>query len=283
MSVLPLRAWCRRRTKPLSLARPPWPGAFRRLGPWLEPPVRSRLPKALSIRTVAGEEFEPSIFRYEPCIPYGASIFGKYLARNRACRVSRKSLESTFRNSHSEGTPTGGFGWGRNSQAVNPYRRGSVPMPRQPDGWRECGKARRNTAKLFSRCRTTSLPKRAPCSIAWRNSTFLLPRRLITGSSSRLPSKLRGLSPNLRRNSSLAGKTIGCKERTLAQYRSYTKVICAEFGSTKVARIAQADIEDWLSESEWAPRTRKNYLVTLMTLFEWARDRGYLVTSIGGT
>ena len=75
----------------------------------------------------------------------------------------------------------------------------------------------------------------------------------------------------------------GNLRRTLTQYRSYMKVICAEFGSTKVARIAQADIEDWLSESEWAPRTRKNYLVTLMTLFEWARDRGYLVTSIGGT
>jgi len=71
----------------------------------------------------------------------------------------------------------------------------------------------------------------------------------------------------------------GNLRRTLTQYRSYMKVICAEFGSTKVARIAQADIEDWLSESEWAPRTRKNYLVTLMTLFEWARDRGYIVTN----
>jgi integrase len=74
-------------------------------------------------------------------------------------------------------------------------------------------------------------------------------------------------------------KNVGCRERTLTQYCSYLKVICEEFGSTKVARIVQADIEDWLSESEWAPRTRKNYLVTLMTFFDWARDRGYVVTN----
>jgi integrase len=74
-------------------------------------------------------------------------------------------------------------------------------------------------------------------------------------------------------------KNVGCKERTLSQYRSYMKVICEEFGPTKVARIVQADIEDWLSESEWARRTRKNYLVTLMTFFDWAKGRGYVVTN----
>jgi integrase len=72
-------------------------------------------------------------------------------------------------------------------------------------------------------------------------------------------------------------QNLGCKEKTLAQYRSYLKVICEEFGETKVARITQAEIEDWLAESEWAARTRKNYLVTLVTFFEWARARGYAV------
>jgi integrase len=74
-------------------------------------------------------------------------------------------------------------------------------------------------------------------------------------------------------------KSIGCKEKTLSQYRSYLNVICEEFGSTKVAGTVQADLEDWLSESDWAPTTRKNYLVTLMTFFEWARHRGYIVTN----
>ena len=57
------------------------------------------------------------------------------------------------------------------------------------------------------------------------------------------------------------------------------KVICEVFGSSKAATVTQAEIEDWLSESEWAPRTRKNYLVTLVTLFEWARDRKYVVVN----
>jgi site-specific recombinase XerD len=74
-------------------------------------------------------------------------------------------------------------------------------------------------------------------------------------------------------------KNIGCKEQTLWQCRSYTKVVCEEVGSSKAARISQAEIEDWLSESAGAPRTRKNYLVKLVTLFEWARDRNYVVVN----
>jgi integrase len=72
---------------------------------------------------------------------------------------------------------------------------------------------------------------------------------------------------------------LGCKQKTQTQYKSYLKVICEEFGASKVARITQAEIEDWLAESEWAPRTRKNYLVTLVTFFEWARAPGYVVVN----
>jgi integrase len=74
-------------------------------------------------------------------------------------------------------------------------------------------------------------------------------------------------------------QNLGCKQKTQTQYKSYLKVICEEFGASKVARITQAEIEDWLAESEWAPRTRKNYLVTLVTFFEWARARGYVVVN----
>ena len=56
-----------------------------------------------------------------------------------------------------------------------------------------------------------------------------------------------------------------------------SKVISEEFGFSKAAAVTQAELEDWLSESELAPRTRKNCLVTLVTLFEWARDRKYVV------
>ena len=70
-------------------------------------------------------------------------------------------------------------------------------------------------------------------------------------------------------------KAMNCRERTLVQYESYLRVICTEFGETDVTRIIRQDIEDWIEESDWSPRTRKNYLVTLTTLLNHAVGRGY--------
>jgi integrase len=55
----------------------------------------------------------------------------------------------------------------------------------------------------------------------------------------------------------------------------YLRVICREFGKVDVTRILRQDIEDWLEESEWSPRTRKNYLVTLTTILNFAMAKGY--------
>ncbi len=52
-------------------------------------------------------------------------------------------------------------------------------------------------------------------------------------------------------------------------------MICEEFGRTDSARIRCEDVEDWLEESQWSPRTRKNYLVTLTTLLNFAVGKGY--------
>jgi site-specific recombinase XerD len=68
---------------------------------------------------------------------------------------------------------------------------------------------------------------------------------------------------------------MNCRPRTLVQYKSYLRVICEEFGEMETARIAREDIEDWFEEVDWSPRTRKNYLVTLTTLFNFAKGRGY--------
>jgi site-specific recombinase XerD len=38
---------------------------------------------------------------------------------------------------------------------------------------------------------------------------------------------------------------------------------------------SEPPFEDWLSESDWAPRSRRNYLVTLTTLLNFALDREY--------
>ena len=68
-------------------------------------------------------------------------------------------------------------------------------------------------------------------------------------------------------------KAMNCRPRTIVQYESYLRVICTDFGKLDVARILRQDIEDWLEESEWSPRTRKNYLVTLTTILNFAVGR----------
>jgi integrase len=70
-------------------------------------------------------------------------------------------------------------------------------------------------------------------------------------------------------------KAMNCRPRTIIQYESYLKVICEEFGGGDSAKIRREDVEDWIEESHWSPRTRKNYLVTLTTLFNFAVGKGY--------
>jgi integrase len=53
------------------------------------------------------------------------------------------------------------------------------------------------------------------------------------------------------------------------------RIISVEFGKVDVTKILRQDIEDWLEESGWSPRTRKNYLVTLTTFLNFAVGKGY--------
>jgi integrase len=70
-------------------------------------------------------------------------------------------------------------------------------------------------------------------------------------------------------------KAMNCRPRTLVQYESYLRVICEEFGETDTLKVTLEDLEDWLEEADWSPRTRKNYLVTLTTLLNYATAKGY--------
>jgi len=74
-----------------------------------------------------------------------------------------------------------------------------------------------------------------------------------------------------------------CKARTITQYESYFKVIKEEFGEVNLSELKRADIEDWLAETDWSPRTRKNYLVTLTTVFNFAMNREYCATNAAAT
>ena len=70
-------------------------------------------------------------------------------------------------------------------------------------------------------------------------------------------------------------RAMGCKPKTLVQYESYLRVIGEEWNAVNLTEIKRQDIEDWLAETEWSGRTRKNYLVTLTTIFGWATEREY--------
>lgn len=69
-------------------------------------------------------------------------------------------------------------------------------------------------------------------------------------------------------------RNMNCRATTLSQYQSNLRVICERFGSTDIALLARDDIEDWLEDSTWSPRTRRNYLVTLTTLINFAIHKG---------
>jgi len=65
----------------------------------------------------------------------------------------------------------------------------------------------------------------------------------------------------------------GCREKTMKGYRSFVRVVTHEFGEEEIDHIQQTDIEDWISESPYAPRTRANYIMTLSTIFNFAKKR----------
>jgi len=67
----------------------------------------------------------------------------------------------------------------------------------------------------------------------------------------------------------------GTKTNSVAQLKSLLKNIESEFGERLLASITTTEIEDWLDESEWAPRTRNNYLKQASQLYGFAIKRRY--------
>jgi len=65
------------------------------------------------------------------------------------------------------------------------------------------------------------------------------------------------------------------RPRTLVAYRSAFRVLGEGFDSEPISQITTNDLEEYLADQEWMPRTRKNYMVTLSTLFTFAQSRDY--------
>lgn len=74
------------------------------------------------------------------------------------------------------------------------------------------------------------------------------------------------------------------RERSVRDLRNRLDVFAKSFGERLVAEIAQTEIEGWLrdlrgisnkSVEGLSPRSKKNYLITVRTFFNWAISKGY--------
>lgn len=58
--------------------------------------------------------------------------------------------------------------------------------------------------------------------------------------------------------------------------RTRCRAFVEEYGTQLMRSITAAKIDSWLAASTWAPRTRRNVRGSLVTLFRWARDQGFV-------
>ena len=72
---------------------------------------------------------------------------------------------------------------------------------------------------------------------------------------------------------------IGVRPRTYVQYACSLRILGKNFDHLPISLITRSELEDYFSESEWMPRTRMNYIVTLSTLFTFAQERDYCATN----
>jgi site-specific recombinase XerD len=65
------------------------------------------------------------------------------------------------------------------------------------------------------------------------------------------------------------------KPRSIAQYVSDLSVFSETFGKSKMVGITREDIEEWLDESDWSARTKRNKLTTLATFYGFGIEKGF--------
>jgi integrase len=65
------------------------------------------------------------------------------------------------------------------------------------------------------------------------------------------------------------------RARTLSDLKSRLGAFAADFGESKLINITLEDLKDWISDDDWAPRTRINYLTKVSQLFNYAIKHGW--------
>lgn len=67
----------------------------------------------------------------------------------------------------------------------------------------------------------------------------------------------------------------GAKDSSIRQMKSLLKGLEDEFGGRLLATVTTTEIEEWLDDEGWAPRTRNNYLNQATQLYGFAIRRRY--------
>jgi integrase len=69
---------------------------------------------------------------------------------------------------------------------------------------------------------------------------------------------------------------MNCRPRTIGMYESHLGTFCRDLGKHPISQLQRFQIADWLEDSDWSPRTRKNYLTSVSALLNFALKREYL-------
>lgn len=69
-------------------------------------------------------------------------------------------------------------------------------------------------------------------------------------------------------------------QRTVLDLKNRLEAFAEDFGDRRLSDIAKDEIKEWLTDEEWAPRTRINYQTKLSQLFNFALDEEWVDKNI---
>jgi hypothetical protein len=70
------------------------------------------------------------------------------------------------------------------------------------------------------------------------------------------------------------------RSRTVVELRSRLALFAADFEGRRLSDISAEEIEAWIDEDDWSPRTRINYLTKISQLFNYALRRRWVDANI---
>jgi integrase len=76
-------------------------------------------------------------------------------------------------------------------------------------------------------------------------------------------------------------KAKNLKPRYIVNLESQFRQLESEFAVKRVNTITSPDLEEWLNQQKWAPKTKNNYVVTLRTFFDFCQKQKWCADNPG--